>query len=184
MALGILAICLDCGDTLVDEGTEIKDETGVALRAELIPGAAQMVRELKQRGYRLALVADGPAGTFHNLLKQQHQLFDLFDAWAISGELGVEKPHPHMFRHVLNRLDIPQADYGRTVMVGNNLARDIKGANALGMISIWLDWAPRRPKVPADESEAPHHTIKTPLELLLLIESLEKSLAINPTGLK
>ncbi|MBI1924772.1 HAD-IA family hydrolase [Candidatus Poribacteria bacterium] len=168
----ILAICLDSGDTLVDEGTEIKDETGTTLKAELIPGAAEMVRELKQRGYKIALVADGPAGTFRNVLTQ-HNLYHLFDAFAISGEVGVDKPDARMFIHALDQLGIREADYGRTVMVGNNLARDIKGANHLGLISVWLDWAPRRSKVPADESEIPQYTIKTPWDLLSVIDALE-----------
>ena len=43
----ILAICLDCGDTLADESTEAKDERGVTLKADLIPGAADMVRAIK-----------------------------------------------------------------------------------------------------------------------------------------
>ena len=167
----ILAVCLDCGDTIVDEGTEIKDETGVTLQADLIPGAAQMVRELKAQDYPLALVADGPAGTFRNVLTH-YGLYDLFDVCAISEEIGVEKPHRAMFLHALERLHIDQADYGRTVMVGNNLARDIKGANALGMISIWLDWAPRRSKVPAEALEVPDHTIKSPSQLLPLLHSL------------
>lgn len=168
----LLAICLDCGDTLVDEGTEIKDGVGVVLQAELIPGAGEMVRALKVRGYSLALVADGPVGTFHNILSH-YGLYDLFDILAISEQVGVEKPHPAMFLHALDGLGVNQADYGRTVMVGNNLARDIKGANALGMITIWLDWAPRRSKVPADASEIPDYIIKTPFELLPLIEMLD-----------
>ena len=49
----ILAICFDFGDTLCDEATEVKDETNTTLRAELIPGAAETVLELKRRGYRL-----------------------------------------------------------------------------------------------------------------------------------
>jgi putative hydrolase of the HAD superfamily len=169
----ILAICLDSGDTLVDEGTEVKDADAVVLRGELIPGAAELVRGLKKLGYRLALVADGPAGSFHNLLREQHKLWDSFDAFAISGEVGAEKPHPAMFHRALGQLGIAPADYGRTVMVGNNLERDIKGANALGMISVWLDWAPRRSKIPADASEVPQHTIKQPLELLALLRQLE-----------
>ena len=64
-------------------------------------------------------------------------------------------------------------------VVGNNLARDIKGANALGMISVWLDWAPRRAKIPADESEMPQYTIKQPLELLQVIDQLEQILEIR-----
>jgi putative hydrolase of the HAD superfamily len=169
----LLAVCLDSGDTLVDEGTEVKDADGVTQRAELIPGAAKLVRTLHAQGYRLALVADGPAGTFLNVLGA-YGLYDLFAVHAISAQVGAEKPDPAMFRYALSRLGIGPADYGRTVMVGNNLERDIRGANALGMISVWLDWAPRRSKVPADASEHPAYTIKTPLELLSLIPELER----------
>ncbi len=83
------AVCLDCGDTLVDEGTEVKDGD-VSLRAELIPTGAELLHALKQRGYRLALVADGPAATFENHLGP-YGLYELFDAYAISGEVGVQK---------------------------------------------------------------------------------------------
>lgn len=172
MAQHILAVCLDCGDTLADEGTEIKDPGGTTLSAQLIPGAAEMVQELKRRGYRLALVADGPAGTFRNILTQ-HGLYELFEVMAISELVGAEKPDARMFRHALEQLQIQPADCCRVVMVGNNLARDIKGANELGFITVWLDWAPRRAKTPADASEKPHYTIKTPLELIALLETLE-----------
>jgi putative hydrolase of the HAD superfamily len=172
----ILAICLDCGDTLVDEGTEIKDEHEVTQRADLIPGAAEMVRELKGRGYRLALVADGPTGTFRNVLPS-YGLWDLFDAFAISAEVGAEKPDARIFHAAFQQLQIKPEDYSRVLMVGNNLARDIKGANALGMVSVWLDWAPRRPKVPADDSEIPRHIIKEPLQLLTLLDALEEKYA-------
>lgn len=162
-----LAICLDCGDTLIDEGTEVKDGE-VSLRAELIAGADRLVREIKQRGYPLALVADGPAATFVNNLAP-YGIYDLFDVYAISEQIGVEKPHPAIFHHALKQLGIARVDYDRVLMVGNNLERDIKGANLLGMRSVWLDWAPRRSKVPADASEQPLFTIKSPLELLDLI---------------
>lgn len=168
-----LAICLDSGDTLVDEGTEIKDEQEVVQRAELIPGAAELVKTLKAWGYPLALVADGPVGSFQNILTQ-HDLSHYFAAFAISEEVGVVKPDARMFHHALAQLGIAPADYGRVIMVGNNLERDIKGANALGMVSVWLDWAPRRAKIPADASEQPQYTIKLPLDLLPLLQRLEQ----------
>jgi len=130
------------------------------------------VRELKRRGYRLALVADGYPGTYRNVLTQ-HGIYECFDAFAISEEVGVCKPDPRMFTCALDQLGIPPQEYGRTMMVGNYLERDVKGANALGMISVWIDWAPRRPKIPADESEVPAHTIREPLELLAVVEQIE-----------
>lgn len=58
-------------------------------------------------------------------------------------------------------------------------ARDIKGANQLGLISVWLDWAPRRRKVPAGKLEVPQYIIEEPLELLPVIESLEREYAAS-----
>jgi putative hydrolase of the HAD superfamily len=78
-----------------------------------------------------------------------------------------------MFLHALEQLQIDRNDYKRVVMVGNHLGRDIKGANQLGLISIWLDWSPRRSKIPADASEVPRYTIKTPQKLLEVIQTLE-----------
>jgi putative hydrolase of the HAD superfamily len=169
----LLAICLDSGDTLVDEGTEIKNAAAETQVAELIPGAAELVRGLHAAGYPLALVADGPRATFTNVLGH-FGLFDLFAAHAISGELGVEKPHAAIFRYALDALGIAPEDYGRVVMVGNNLERDVAGANALGLVSVWIDWAPRRSKIPANALEQPDYVIKTPLELLSLIPLIEQ----------
>lgn len=146
----------------------------MSLRADLIPGAAEVVHTLKRLGYPLALVADGPAATFANILAQ-HELYDCFDAFAISEEVGVEKPDPRIFIHALDQLGIRREDYRRVVMVGNNLARDVKGANALGLVSVWLDWASRRSKIPTDDSEVPQYTITTPKALLPLIERLNAS---------
>lgn len=167
-------ILFDCGDTIIDEATEEKDENGVTLRAELIPGADHLLMELSRRGYRLGLVADGFQGTFRNVLSQ-HGLWELFEAIAISENVGVDKPAREMFDAALEQLELaPPEDPSRIVMVGNNLARDIRGANSLGFTSVWIDWASRRSKTPADDLERPDHTIHEPLELLGVIESLER----------
>lgn len=174
----ILAVCLDFGDTLADEATEVKDETFTTLRADLMPGAARLIRALKDRGYRLALIADGRPGTYTNVLTQ-HRIHHLFDVFAISELVGVEKPDPRIFVHALDRLGIEEPDYPRTVMVGNRLDRDVKGANRLGMVSVWMDWSPRGNKVPSDEAEHPRFTIREPLELLEVLERLEQQREIE-----
>jgi putative hydrolase of the HAD superfamily len=170
----IAAICFDFGDTLVDEGTEVKNEQQVTLCGDLIPGADQMLRDLRTQGYRLAIVSDGPVGNVENVLRD-YDLLGLFDAFAISEAVGVEKPDPRIFIHALDRLGIAPEDYGRTMMVGNNLSRDVKGANGLGMLSVFLNWSPRYPKAPVDRSEVPLHTIRMPLDLLPLVEQLEEN---------
>lgn len=168
----ILAILLDFGDTLADEASEDKDETQTTQRADLIPGANTLLPELKKRGYQLALVADGRPGTYRNVLRQ-HDLYELFDAFAISELVGVEKPDRRIFVAALDQLGIPPDQYGQVVMVGNRLDRDVRGANKLGMISVWLDWSPRYAKRAEQPLERPDHTIRVPLDLLAVIDELE-----------
>jgi HAD superfamily hydrolase (TIGR01509 family) len=172
----VLAVCLDFGDTLIDQGTEVKDETLTTLHAALIPGADRLVHELKQRGYPLAIVSNGPVGSIRNVLGY-YGLIDLFESFAISEGLGVEKPDPRIFRYALDHLGVPLDQVGQTVMVGNDLAADVAGANAMGMISVWLNWAPRHRKTPVSVLEIPQHTVEEPLGLLSLLDHLERQLS-------
>lgn len=168
----VKAVFLDSGDTLIDEGTEIKAGE-VVMRAEFIPGAADLLQQLRAEGYTLALVADGPLGTFENLYQKQYGLWDIFSAFAISELVGAEKPDARMFHHALHSLRITEKDYERVVMVGNNLSRDIKGANALGLISVWISWSKRRSHNPTDSTEVPVYRIANSLELVNLLEQIE-----------
>lgn len=170
-----LIIFFDSGDTIVDESTETRDEEGIVLSADLIPGAYATIQTLHERGYTLALVADGDAQSFKNVFKQ-HGLTDYFSAMIISENIKAVKPSPRMFKAAIGALDLSEADFSRTVMIGNNLSRDMKGANALGITSIFQSWTPRYPHEPADESERPTYTVSEPLELLELIDRLNAEL--------
>ncbi len=79
-----------------------------------------------------------------------------------------------MFVTALDALGVDEADYGRTVMVGNRLDRDVGGANHLGMISVWIDWSGRYASAPQHKIEVPDHTIHVPMELLEVMEELEQ----------
>ena len=181
----VQAVLLDCGDTLVDEATERKAAGDVVVEASLIPGARELVVELSARGYPLALVADGPVATFENVLGAAG-LMGYFDARAISETVGAAKPDPRMFQTALEGLGIlggdpggSDSDLSHVVMMGNNLARDIRGANLLGITSVWMSWSHRRSRVPADRLEVPDYTVPTPLGLLGVLEELDDCLAMT-----
>ncbi len=166
-----VAILFDLGDTLMDESTEVKDGRGTTLSADLFPGTAEALNTLAQRGYRLALVADAYREGPRNVLRQ-HGLLDLFETLSISEDVGIEKPAPEMFHHALETLGIPQSDYPRVVMVGNNLERDVVGANRLGIRSVFFHANERRRTRPISREEAPRHTVYKAAGLVDLIEQL------------
>jgi putative hydrolase of the HAD superfamily len=158
------ALCFDLGDTIMIEETEVKDATETTQHADLIPGMPALLRDLKAQGYPLALVADSKAGTPLNVLRQ-HDLLDLFDALAVSEVVGVSKPDPAMFQSALQELGVEETAYPHCVMVGNNLERDIVGANRLGLISVFFHWNERRRTQPLTAEEQPDYTVHSVEEL-------------------
>lgn len=170
-----LIIFLDSGDTLIDESSEQRDDRGIVQRAQLIPGAGETVHALYQQGYTLALVADGEWESFVNMHRQSG-LWDLFAAYSVSERVGAQKPAAIMFQTAMDALGLGERDKARIIMVGNNLRKDIAGANRFGITSVLLSWSPRYNMVPAGPEEAADYVIQTPGELLALARQLEAGL--------
>ena len=168
----IMALLFDLGDTLMVEESEVKDAEGTTLRADLVPDMAEALHRLKDRGYGLALVADSRPNTPANVLRQ-HGLYGLFETLAISEVVGVAKPERPIFQAALEALGIPESDYGRVAMVGNNLERDVVGANRLGLISIFFHGNDRRRSRPSTAEEEPRYKISSAQELVSLIARLD-----------
>lgn len=163
-------LCFDCGDTLMDEGTQVFDEDGYVLSADPIPGAVEAVRYFHEHGWRLALVADGRVRSFENILKPI-DLWDVFETRVISEAVGERKPSPKMFNTARISLGLTEADFSRMVMFGNNRLRDIKGANGVGMVSVLLDWSPRYVKTASQPDEEPTFLTHSPAEWISLVEN-------------
>ena len=166
----------DIGDTIIDEGTEIRDVPhGVVKRAECIPGARETMLALYARGYTIAMVADGLVQSFHNTMTQ-HGLDHIFAAKAISEAVGAEKPDPRMFQAAMDQLGLTEADKPRILMIGNRLSRDVAGANAFGIRSAFLRWSPRYRHEWKNAVETPDYVLDHPTELPALLERLERTL--------
>jgi len=167
-----LIVFIDSGDTLVDESTEIRDETGTVIHANMITGASETLVKLFASGYTIALVADGTRVSFDNVY-MENNLDYCFTAKAISGDLNHEKPSEIMFCHAMNELNLKDCDKHRIVMIGNNLKRDIIGANRMGITSILMSYSPRYVMQPENKEEIPDYVVAMPCELIGLLEQLD-----------
>jgi HAD superfamily hydrolase (TIGR01549 family) len=168
--LKIAAILFDLGDVIMQEETEFKDAELNTQHADLVDGMGDVLRTLKSRGYKFGLVADTRPMTAWNVL-HQHHLYELFDALAISEEVGCEKPDSRMFLYALDKLDIAPQDYERVLMIGNNIKRDVNGANQVGISSVWFHWNERYAH--ANDGSVPKYTVHNARELIALIDQIE-----------
>lgn len=171
-----LVIFTDSGDTIIDESTQVYDGRGIVTRAEFIPGAGEVLRQLKEEGYRIALVADGEWESFQNVYRE-NGLGYCFEEWIVSEVVGEQKPARSMFDTAMEKMKLTEGDKPFIVMIGNNLKKDVAGANRYGITSVWLDWSPRYFHRVEEPDWQPDYTVKTPGELKALIGELEEKCA-------
>lgn len=114
---------------LVEEGRRLFPDHTV-----LFPRVAEGLCALREKGYVLGIVTNGD-------VRMQNKKLDvcglraLFDTVVISGEEGVAKPDPEIFRRAAARLGVAPAD---CMFVGDHPEKDIDGARAVGMAPVFM----------------------------------------------
>jgi HAD superfamily hydrolase (TIGR01509 family) len=136
--------------------------SGVEGGKALFPGAARVLAELRVRGFLLGTVTNRAFGGERFRADLRAAGLDVeWDAESVSVEVGYIKPHPAIFQHALDQLNIASE---ATLMVGDSLADDVAGAQALGMATAW------RRSLPDAEGIVPDFMFDDLTELLAIEE--------------
>lgn len=102
-----------------------------------LPHAEEVCRELAARGHRLFLVTNAVAAVQRSRL-QLCPFGNLFEAAFISEEAGAAKPSAAYFDYV--RAHVPEISAENTLVIGDSLATDIRGANNAGLPGCWANF--------------------------------------------
>jgi HAD superfamily hydrolase (TIGR01549 family) len=103
-------------------------------RRRAVAGAAALMAAVKRHG-RIGIVSN-------NVLDEQQEKLQVcglgrfVDELVVSGEVGVSKPDPMIFRTALDRLGVTAEG---TVMVGDSWIADVEGARAAGIRAVWFN---------------------------------------------
>lgn len=104
--------------------------------ARVEPGAFEALEAARGLGIKLAICSDVVWVTAADSRSDWQRLGfgELFDAFVTSEDVGYCKPHPAMFRTALRELGVRPEE---AAMIGDRPERDIAGAHALGLRTIW-----------------------------------------------
>ncbi len=100
---------------------------------DVAPNARANLSYLRTKGVRLGVFSNWDSRLARTL--EELDLASAFDFQVVSHAVGVEKPHPDMFRVALDRGGGPPS---ATVVVGDSYEADIAAARALGLRTIWM----------------------------------------------
>jgi len=135
---------------------EILDKT-----MDFFPDAEKTLTRLVQKKVKLALLTNG-AGESQRGKINRFGLTRFFPICLIEGELGYGKPDRRFFKMAMEKLSVrPEQAW----MVGDDLARDIAGAQDAGIFSIWHDYG--KTGLPEDSKVKPDRIINNLSELLM-----------------
>lgn len=98
------------------------------------PENLEVIRALRARGLKIGLVSN--AHFLPDMMREDIErlgIAELVDDAVFSAEIGVRKPHPAIFRKVLDELGVAPEE---AFFVGDRLRDDISGAKDLGMSAI------------------------------------------------
>ena len=91
------------------------------------PAVVEVLSDLRAGATRLALLSN--AGPDYGSYFRRGPLGAFFEACYISGELGLLKPHPEIYRHVLDDLSLTPAE----AVFTDNRASNVAGAEVIGI---------------------------------------------------
>lgn len=103
-----------------------------SLKSGVVEGAHELVRYLKDKGYRLHMASNG----FHEVqYKKLHSagMDHVFDTIILSEDAGQNKPSRTFFDYAMR---VTGASTDTSIMIGDNFNTDILGAMGVGMDTI------------------------------------------------
>lgn len=105
-----------------------------SVRHDRFPEAEATLRRCAGR-FRLALLTNGaPRLQWSKIEGSGFARF--FEQIVVSGDFGVGKPDPAIYRHLLERVGLPPS---AALMVGNSLPNDVVGAQQAGLRAVWFN---------------------------------------------
>ena len=138
-------------------------------RRETVPGGAEVVRLLKERGYRPGIISNliGEDYEVRKWLKTEG-MEDLFETLVISSVCGRRKPGGEIYRIACGGLNLPPA---RCASIADNPDTDIPGARKAGIGMNVLYHSPEgKHDVPITDFNRPDYEIRDFRELLLIFD--------------
>ncbi len=123
--------------------------------------------KLREQGLKLAIVTDAPRLKAWIRLVEL-KLHDFFDVVVTFEDTKKYKPNPEPFEKAMKMLKVTPDE---CMMVGDWAERDIRGANKLGITSVFARYGALRP---AKDSKADYE-LRNITDLLKVVEKVQKS---------
>jgi len=108
--------------------------TRTSTKTKLLPHAIEVLEYLRPN-YKMYILSNGFEEVQYRKINNSG-LAPFFDGIVLSDDIGVNKPHPDIFNYALQKSGALRHE---TLMIGDSLEADIRGAKDSNIDQVWLD---------------------------------------------
>lgn len=125
------ALSLYTGELQISEELIAKLLEQLQQHQTVIPGTIELLKDLKNQGYQLYSITDN-IKEFVEYHRKNSNFFHYFKDVIISAEVGILKPDPKIFQHLLDKHQLNPAE----CIFIDDLDKNIEGAKSVGIEGI------------------------------------------------
>ncbi len=128
-----------------DEAVKMNEiyEEGLKLNATEIKGAKRTIKYLKSKDYKIVIATNGPKNAIPAKLDGlgiSKEIDEIFSA----EECGNMKPHTQFYTALFRKINNPELN--EILFIGDDIEKDIKGGQDIGIDTCWFNWKYEEPK--------------------------------------
>ena len=133
-------------------------------KVTVLPEALELLRGVRQRGLAVGVVSNAiDPGELMREDMALHGIADLVDVAVFSSELGIRKPHPGIYHHVLAGLGVAP---WQALFVGDRVLEDVIGPARIGMRTCLATYL----RDDAGDHSLADHIAEHPLDVLRIVD--------------
>ena len=109
---------------------------GLKRKVQEIEGAKEIIKYIKDKKYKLIIASNGPSTAIPSKLKGLG-INEYIDETFAADECGSMKPHTYFYEALFNKIN--NHNTKEMLYIGDELEKDIKGGNEVGMDTCWFN---------------------------------------------
>jgi 2-haloalkanoic acid dehalogenase type II len=118
-----------------DLAQKIHEQWFQTINLTAFPDTEPILADLRNKGMKTGIISNAYEDEITEICEDVGLHMSLFDIYVGSDTIKKAKPHPDIFRYVLQKLDIKPQE---AIYVGDNIEKDYKAAERVGMKSLLI----------------------------------------------
>ncbi len=132
----LMSLKIEVSMEKVERVVKVYEEFLINAGFNISNGIVDFLKKAKSKNKKIIIISNTPGANVEREILKGNKIFDFFDAFYFSCEVGIRKPHPEIFEKAIDDFNILKNEI---VHIGDRPELDVVGAKNAGIFSIYYN---------------------------------------------